>query len=57
MTQLHHLITSVIHIMLSIFRGEAQAKSGKKEQTQGHIKKKITDMQRQIKQTAKETTM
>ena len=29
-------------------------KSGKKEQTQGHLKKKILDMQRQIKQTTKD---
>ena len=35
-------------------RGEAQAKSGKKEQTQGHLKKKISDMQRQIRQTTKD---
>ena len=39
-----------------LLRGEAQAKSGKKEQTQGHMRKKIVDMQRQIKQTAKDTT-
>ena len=36
-------------------RGEAQTKAGKWEQTQGHLKKKISDLQRQIKQTAKDT--
>ena len=30
-------------------------KAGKSENTQGHLKKKITDLQRQIKQTARET--
>ena len=39
---------------LFVHRGEAQVKSGKKEQTQGHLKKKILDMQRQIKQTTKD---
>ena len=39
---------------LSLLRGEAQVKSGKKEQTQGHLKKKVSDMQRQIKQTTKD---
>ena len=29
-------------------------KSGEKEQTQGYLKKKISDMQRQIKQTTKD---
>ena len=37
-----------------LLRGEAQAKSGKKEQTQGHLKKKISDMQWQIRQTTKD---
>ena len=36
-------------------RSEVQVKAGKSEQTQGHMKKKITDMQRQIKQTARDT--
>jgi len=36
-----------------LLRGEAQAKSGKKEQTQGHLKK-ISDMQWQIRQTTKD---
>lgn len=40
----------------SLCRGEAQAKSGKKDQTQGHLRKKIADMQRQIKQTAANTS-
>ena len=35
-------------------RGEAQAKCGKKDQTQGHYKRKILDLQRQIKLTAKD---
>ena len=39
---------------LLLLRGEAQVKSGKKEQTQGHLKKKVSDMQRQIKQTTKD---
>jgi len=34
-------------------QGEAQAKSGKKEQTQGHLKK-ISDMQQQIRQTSRD---
>lgn len=37
-----------------IYRGELQSKTGQKDQTQGHLKKKITDMQRQIKQTMQE---
>lgn len=36
------------------FRSDAQSKSGKKEQTQGHMKKKIIDTQRKIKQTHKD---
>jgi len=36
-----------------LLREEVQAKSGKKEQTQGHLKK-ISDMQRQIRQTTKD---
>ena len=43
-------------VRLPVCRGEAQAKAGKREQTQGHLRKKIADMQRQIKQTAKDTT-
>lgn len=39
-----------------ILRGEAQTKAGKKDQTQGHLRKKITDMQRQIKQTTQEAS-
>lgn len=38
------------------YRGEAQAKAGKKEQTQGHMQKKVSDLKKQIKQTAKDTT-
>lgn len=40
---------------LMVARGEAQAKSGKKEHTQGHLKKKMLDLQRQTKQIAKDT--
>ena len=36
-------------------RSEVQVKAGKSNQTQGHMKKKIADLQRQIKQTAKDT--
>ena len=38
------------------YRSEVQTKAGKSEYTQGHMKKKISDLQRQIKQTAKDTT-
>ena len=40
---------------LVVCRGEAQTKAGKKDQTQGHLKKKVVDLQRQIKQTSQET--
>lgn len=50
------LCLALCSCMYIYIRGEAQAKSGKKEQTQGHLKKKVTDMQRQIKQTAKDIT-
>ncbi len=43
-------------VMVVCHRGEVQTKSGKKDQTQGHLKKKILDLQRQIKQTTQETS-
>ena len=36
-------------------RSEVQVMAGKSEGTQGHMKKKITDLQRQIKQTGRDT--
>lgn len=39
-----------------LLKGDAQVKAGKKEQTQGYIKKKMLDLQRQIKKTSKEST-
>ncbi|CAI8056769.1 Coiled-coil domain-containing protein 40 [Geodia barretti] len=37
------------------FKSEVQVMAGKSEGTQGHMKKKITDLQRQIKQTGRDT--
>lgn len=36
-------------------RGEVQAKTGKREQTHGHLKKKMVELQRYTKQTANDT--
>lgn len=56
--QVHYVIIEIAPLteVCSYHRGEAQTKAGKKDQTQGHLKKKIQDVQRQIKQAVHETS-
>lgn len=55
MNQVQAIIIAPVLILFRFFRGEVQAKSGKKEQTQGHLRKKMLEMQRQIKKTSKDS--